>query len=227
MCLGATALSVQACDIALALAVDVSGSVDAIEYTIQMQGLANALRDGTVAEALVKAQAQVMLVQWTGDSRQIVSVPWTKISDFSQATSFATAVETAPRGWWQFSTAIGAALQFTKAQFDGLSPCRRRVIDISGDGSSNEGLDPATLRSGFWADGFTVNALVIEGSEPDLTTYFWENVVAGEKAFVIAANGFEDYPQKIKLKLLREVTEQVSTLPGPPGILPAHYKTRP
>lgn len=203
----------SACDIALALAVDVSGSVDPQEYRLQMQGLADALRDPTVADALLAAKAAVMLVQWTGDNRQQVTVPWTTIDRYDKAEQVAQAVETAPRGWRNYATAIGAALQFTIAQFDVAPDCRRRVIDLSGDGASNEGLDPASLRSQLWRDGFTVNGLAIEGSEPDLTAYYWENVIAGNKAFVITANGFADYPARIKLKLLREVTEQVSMAP--------------
>ena len=63
LCLAPPAL---ACDLALALAVDVSGSVDSTEYRIQMDGLAAGLRDPIVSEALVRGQARVMLVQWTG-----------------------------------------------------------------------------------------------------------------------------------------------------------------
>ncbi len=199
-----------ACDIALALAVDISGSVDQEEFRLQMDGLADALRDGTVADALVRAQAQVMLVQWTGDHRQMVAVGWSKIRRFEDAVAFARKVEAAPRNRRNYSTAIGAALEFTVSQFHGVDECKRRVIDVSGDGSSNEGVEPASLRSQLWRDGFTVNALVIEGSEADLTAYFWENVIAGENAFVMTANGFEDYAERIKLKLLREVTDQVS-----------------
>lgn len=62
----------------------------------------------------------------------------------------------------------------------------------------------------MWQDGFTVNGLAIEGSEPDLTTYYWENVALGDGAFVITANGFGEYHARMRLKLLREVTEQVS-----------------
>ena len=46
-----------ACDLALLFAVDVSGSVDPSEYRIQMVGLAEALGDAQVAEALVGGQA--------------------------------------------------------------------------------------------------------------------------------------------------------------------------
>jgi len=213
----ATAIAAMAtpaigCDIALALAVDVSGSVDSEEYRIQMHGLADALRDGTVADALVRAKARVMLVEWTGESRQYLSIPWTDIATYDDVVSLANAVDLAPRAWQHFSTAIGSALGYTTALFNGNEGCRRKVIDISGDGASNEGVDPATLRSELWAQSFTVNALVIEGSEPDLTSYFWEHVIAGENAFVMTANGFADYPAKIKLKLLRELTEQVSAV---------------
>ena len=210
--IGLWSLPASACDIALALAVDVSGSVGDDEYHLQMQGLADGLRDSTIASALVAAKARVLVVQCTGDSRQAVSVRWAVVDSFAAAEGLAVAVETAPRSWRNFSTAIGAALEFTVQQFDTVPDCRRRVIDVSGDGSSNEGTEPASLRRQLWRDGFTVNGLAIEGSEPDLTAYYWGNVIAGEKAFVMTANGFADYPARIKLKLLREVTEQVSAL---------------
>ncbi len=62
------------------------------------------------------------------------------------------------------------------------------------------------------AAGITVNALVIEGSEPDLDVYFWENVIIGEGAFIVTANGFEEYPAAIRRKLIRETTKQVAWL---------------
>jgi Ca-activated chloride channel family protein len=199
------------CDIALALAVDVSGSISPDEYRIQMSGLAAALRDGTVADALVKAEAQVLLVQWTGTGRQEVTLPWRALDTHDAARRMADEIETAARPWAMYSTAIGEALAFTRAQFEGVD-CRRKVIDVSGDGSSNEGVEPSALRTGLWQDGYTVNALVIEGAEPDLVGYYWENVIAGEGAFVMAANGFAEYPPKIRLKILREVAQQTALL---------------
>ena len=40
--------------------------VDGAEYRIQMDGLAQALRDAVVSEALVRSDARLMLVQWKG-----------------------------------------------------------------------------------------------------------------------------------------------------------------
>lgn len=199
-----------ACDVALVLAVDVSGSVDAGEFRIQMEGLAEGLRDGAVSEALVAGEAAVMVLQWTGTSRQAVTVPWTRMTSFEALEAFAAQVAAAPRRWRNFSTAIGEALEFSRLQFAEAPACKRRVIDISGDGSSNEGVSPREVRPGLEADGIVVNALVIEGAEPMITEYFWENVILGEGAFVITANSYAEYPARMRRKLLREVVKQIS-----------------
>ncbi len=204
-------LSALACDLALALAVDVSGSVDPTEYHTQMQGLADALRDGVVSEALVKAEAAVMLVQWTGTSRQHLTIPWRRIHTFSDVEAISAEIESAPRHWRNFSTAIGEALQFTLAEWSNAPVCKRNIIDVSGDGVSNEGVQPSSLHPVLTRAGITVNALAIEESEEDLTGYFWTNVIwGGEGAFVVTANSFEDYPDRIRQKLIRETTAQIS-----------------
>ncbi|MGI9370515.1 MAG: DUF1194 domain-containing protein [Ruegeria sp.] len=202
----------NACDLALALAVDVSGSVDSREFRIQMDGLAQGLRDPVVSEALVRSQARLMLVQWTGASRQQITIPWTRIGDFEALEKFAENVSADPRVWRNFSTAIGEALETTMAAFDQVPDCGRHLIDISGDGVSNEGIEPADLHRKLRDRGITVNAIAIEESEPELTAYFFENVIVGEGAFVVSAAGFEDYPERIRKKLLREVTQQTARL---------------
>lgn len=209
LCLGPPAI---ACDLALALAVDVSGSVDSEEYRIQMDGLAAGLRDPVVSEALVRGQAQLMLVQWTGASRQRVTIPWTRIDSFEALDSFADQVAADPRVWRNFSTAIGEALETTLSSFEAVSQCKRHLIDISGDGVSNEGVEPTQIHSLLRTRGIVVNAIAIEESEPELTAYFFENVIVGEGAFVVSASGFEDYPERIRKKLLREVTQQSASL---------------
>lgn len=202
----------QACDLALVLAVDVSGSVDPQEYRIQMDGLAEALRDGIVAEALIDAQAWLTLVQWTGSSRQQTSIAWAQMTTFDAVEAFAERVTQEPRLWRNYSTAIGEALHYSLASFDDIPDCRRKVIDVSGDGSSNEGLSPRDMHAALNEEKVTVNAVVIETDGEDLTGYFWENVITGEGAFVMTANGFADYPDRIRRKLQRETVRQLSDL---------------
>ncbi len=207
-------VSAAACEVALVLAVDVSGSVDQREYRIQMQGLADGLRDGAVSEALVVGEAAVLVLQWTGTSRQRVVVPWQRMTDFDAIEALAARIETTPRVWRNFSTAIGEALEVGAAQFRDVPQCRRRVIDVSGDGSSNEGPGPRDLHGLLRQEGIVVNALVIEGAEPRVIEYFWENVIHGPGAFVITANDYAEYPARMRRKLLREVTKPISKAPG-------------
>jgi Ca-activated chloride channel family protein len=212
---GLISVGAEACDLALVLAVDVSGSVDTEEYRIQMEGLAAALQDGTVIDALVDAQAMVTLIQWTGSSRQRQTVPWMQMADAQDVAAFAAEVAADRRVWRNYSTAIGEALVVAEGALDEVAHCRRKVIDVSGDGISNEGIAPAERRAALTAKGIVVNALAIETDEDDLTGWFYENLIWGEGAFVVTANGFEDYPEQIRRKLQRETTRQISGIDEP------------
>lgn len=205
-------LRAASCDLALVLAVDVSGSVDAQEYRVQMDGLAAGLRDGIVSEALVRARAQVLLMQWSGQSRQEVTLDWVQVASFADVEQLAQSIEQAPRPWRNYSTAVGEALYLALDQFQLVPECSRRVIDISGDGYSNEGVEPREAHGALAAAGVTVNAIAIEQSEPGLTAYFYENVIRGEGAFVVTAVSFADYPARIRKKLVREVARQTAGL---------------
>lgn len=200
------------CGLALVLAVDVSGSVNTNEYRIQMDGLAAALRDGVVADALVDEQAQVTLIQWTGSSRQRQTIPWREMTRLTDVLDLADAVEQDQRRWRNFSTAIGEAVALSVETLEEVSHCRRKVIDVSGDGASNEGDPPQDFRPLLKEKGIILNALAIETDKIDLTAYFFENLIFGEGAFVITADGFEDYPEQIRRKLQRETTKQLSWL---------------
>lgn len=204
----------RACDLALVLAVDVSGSVDTEEYRLQMGGLADALRDGVISEALVRGRAEVMVVQWSGSTRQKTTIPWVRLDSFLQLDELADRVASDTRTWRNYSTAIGEALDFAISAFDDVGHCKRHLIDVSGDGPSNEGLDPTRVQTRLRQAGIVVNALAIEETEPDLTSYYFENVIFGAGAFVVTAQGFSGYPAAIRRKLLREVTLQSASV-GP------------
>ena len=200
----------QACDVALALTVDVSGSIDNNEYRLQMTGLAQALDDSAVADALVAAQAKVTLVLWSGASRQENSIGWRDMKSIADVEQLAADVRQIERPWRHFSTAIGEMLQVSYGLLEQVS-CTRKVIDVSGDGISNEGQDPDGMRDALVARGVRINGLAILGATgDDLVQYFRDHVIGGENAFVYSATGYDDYPRAIRRKLLDEVTEPVS-----------------
>ncbi|WP_342076654.1 DUF1194 domain-containing protein [Yoonia sp. SS1-5] len=202
------------CDVALMLAVDVSGSVDGAEYRIQMDGLAQALVDPTVTAALVAGNARLALMQWTGSGRQSVVIHWVEIANDNDVVGFATQVQQQPRLWRNFSTAIGEAMALSVAYFALVPECKRFVLDISGDGENNEGRVPRDVWDDLATADVTVNALVIEESVPGLTAYFESDVITGVDAFAVTANTFKEYPEQITRKLYRELTKAVAHLEG-------------
>ena len=208
----ACATPIHACEVALMLAVDGSGSVDPNEYRIQMEGLAAGLVDRAVSGALVAGRSKVALMQWTGTSRQTVVIGWQEMRDDLDVIAFANEVATVPREWRNFSTAIGEALLLSLPHFAQVPECERHVVDISGDGPSNEGRVPNAVWPELKAAGVTVNALVIEASVPGLTRYFESDVITGPAADAVTANTFEDYPAEIRRKLLRELTKPLAAL---------------
>ena len=57
-----------------------SGSVDAAEYRLQVEGLTLALADPDVRAALEGQAAAVAVMQWSGPGQQSLSIPWRAIS---------------------------------------------------------------------------------------------------------------------------------------------------
>ncbi len=211
------------CTLALVLAVDVSGSVDEHEYHLQMQGLADAFRSEDIIDAVNadgKGGIMATVIQWSGDTRQRQIVPWAWLTDRASLDRFAEAILASTRAYRIYSTGIGEALAFSGTTFLQVTrDCRRKVVDVSGDGPSNEGRAPANIRNALVARGVVVNGLAILESEPTLADYYRAHVIGGAASFVMSANRFEDYPEAIRRKLLREIlppvvlnTEEPTTL---------------
>ncbi|MEM6973540.1 MAG: DUF1194 domain-containing protein [Pseudomonadota bacterium] len=207
------------CALELILALDVSGSVDVDEFALQTGGLADALEDPQVIAAIgaLDGGAIITMTHWSGASRQRQMIGWHHVSDEQTVRGLAAAIRGAGRAWRNYSTAIGEALAHAMAiGQDAPMACMRRVIDVSGDGVSNEGRPPRPLSDAAVALGYTVNGLVIRGAAPDPLPQYVDEVIAGPGAFVEVAERFSDYPEAIRRKLLREIDQPLSVS----GLLP-------
>lgn len=195
-------------DFALALAVDVSASVDFREFGLMIGGYAAAFREAELAARLTSGAhgaAAIAMLFWSGPGARDLAVPWTRVANAEQAGALAEAIEYAPRILTAGATALGEGLAAAAALLARCPyPASRRVIDVSGDGSNNAGLPVAAGRAAALALGATVNALAVVDEEPDLEDYYREAVIGGPGAFVMRAEDYAAFAEAILRKLLRE-----------------------
>lgn len=216
LCLSGSAAA-QECRHALALGLDVSGSVDSREYQLQINGVATALSSPGVKRALFAlpdVPVRIMVYEWSGPESIHITVPWTTVTTNSLNDIVETLLQTT-RQSGNPGTGLGTAMLYGARALQG-QPCWRRTLDISGDGKSNLGPRPRGLKDRITAMNVTVNALVIGADDPsigdsrqteiaELTAYFQTEVIVGPNAFVETALGFEDYARAMEVKLLREL----------------------
>ena len=203
---GALALD---CSVALVLALDVSSSVDPREYALQMQGLAEAFRDEAVIETILTPPGAGIMVSafvWSGYQHQEVIVDWRWLGDEAAILNFAATIAATERRYDHWPTALGRAAAYAaQLQARNPLPCRRRVIDISGDGANNDGVGPDWHRARGTFEGLTINGLVIRGADPDPAVYYRDQVIHGPGAFLEVIESYADYAPAILRKLLREL----------------------
>ncbi|MDE9450564.1 DUF1194 domain-containing protein [Aliiroseovarius sp. Z3] len=206
---GVVAQTDTPCRQALALGLDVSGSVDEGEYRLQLDGLAAALEHADVLRALLSQPdrpIQIAVYEWSGPSHQRLLQDWATITDRTVVASIANRLRGTARIKADPSTGIGAAMIYGQRLLAGRK-CETRTLDISGDGPTNTGPRPQDVRylSGF--NGITINGLVIGSgdADTDLVTYYKELVIHGFGRFVEQADDFKDYEDAMARKLLREL----------------------
>ncbi len=195
---------VAACSMALVLAIDVSSSIDSGEYQFQTYGLADALLDPEIMDVLVQHQVALSVVQWSGAGEGDLTIPWRRMLSYSEVKDFSTRVRDMARKWEGSNTAVGDAIAFSAAQFERVSDCARKVIDVSGDGSSNAGLNAGIESRKAEAAGIEINGIAIDIIGASITAFYTRFVVTSD-GFVITSRGFSDYPRSIREKLLREL----------------------
>ena len=196
-------------DLELVLAVDASSSVSAEEFDLQMRGLAEAFRSPAVLRAIEAAGdlgIAVGLVQWSDDAKQSLAIGWRRLVDAASAAAYADEIEGTPRFLVGGGTAIGGALTYAirQLQSNGFEG-RRQVIDLSGDGRTNQGKRPHQIRDQAVALGITINGLAILNEDAFIDRYYRNNVIGGEGAFVMTAADYDDYAEAMLEKLVQEI----------------------
>lgn len=213
-CFAAFAADDANVDLQLVLAVDASGSVNQTRFELQRDGYVAAFRNPQVLKAIRSGMLQaiaVTMTQWTGPEMQVQVVPWMRISDEATANAFAAAIAQAPRQLFSGGTSISGAIDHGRSLMASSSfRGSRRVIDVSGDGANNRGRPAHLARDEAVKEGIVINGLPIVSIEPYLDRYYWDNVIGGPGAFMVAAESYDRFGEAILKKLISEIAARDS-----------------
>lgn len=206
-------------DVELVLAVDISYSMDPEEQRLQRDGYVQALTSPEFLAALksgVHGKIAVAYVQWASSFDQDVTMPWTVIDGPASARAFAEKLTEAPYRRAR-RTSISGAIDYAVQMFDnnGMSGLRR-VIDVSGDGTNNDGRTVTQARDEALRKGITINGLplLIRPSNwgfvdiANLDEYYQDCVIGGPGSFVIAIRDRKDFARATRTKLVMEIASR-------------------
>jgi len=195
-------------DLALILAIDVSGSVNAERWELQRRGYEAAFNSPEVLQSITSGPHKaiaVTIVEWSGASHQRQVVEWTVIDDQLSAATFASAMAEAPRVYSDW-TSISAALDFVTPLFkkSGVT-AGRNIIDVSGDGVNNQGRPINDARDQALGQGIIINGLPILSDYEFLDSYYEEHVIGGAGAFMEVVKDYSSFGKAVLSKLVREI----------------------
>ncbi len=203
----------NAVDLAMVLAIDGSASVTYEEFGLIAGGMAAALREPPIIAGLLGGPAKASicsLLLWSGAGAQEVLTDWTLIASEADARAFADQVDNMPRTVTPGQTAIGEALLAALTLFAHLPDApARHVVNIIGDGRSNDGIAPGPIRDRMAAGGITINGLCILHEEPDLLTSYTNEVIGGPGAFAEVCPDYPAFAAAMHRKLAREVNAPI------------------
>lgn len=207
-------------DLALALAIDISGSIDPDEAQLQRKGYVEAFRDPVIVKAVLggpNGRIAVAYFEWSDSWMQKLLIDWTLLDSEAAVEAFAQRLAEAPISIAR-RTSISGAIRYAIPLFS-RSPYEstRKVLDISGDGSNNDGGLVTDMRYEALKERIAINGLPIMNDRPnpygfpnetDLDQYYLHCVTGGPHSFVEVARSFEDFPRAVRKKLLQEVADR-------------------
>ncbi len=203
-------------DVELAIAVDVSYSMDPDEQALQREGYITGLTSPEFLNALrqgMHGKIAITYFEWAGAGDQRIVVPWRLIDGAASAQAFADEIAHAPYRR-AYRTSISGALRFAQPLFEGSGfHGVRRVIDVSGDGANNQGVPVTLVRDEVLERGITINGLPILLKRPSAATmdienldvYYEDCVIGGPGSFVIPITERDQFREATRTKLVLEI----------------------
>jgi hypothetical protein len=199
---------IDAVDVLLVLTMDASGSLSNERIALQREGHARAVVSDTFLDAVASGthrRVALAAVEWSNHDRQGLVVPWTVVEDDISAQQFAGKLRHAAPSLPGF-TSISGGIDFAVGLLSRAPyTAARRVIDVSGNGTNNDGRPVIEARDDAVAAGVTVNGLPVLDAVGDLDAYYAGNVIGGARAFMVVAQDIESFGRALLRKLVLEI----------------------
>jgi hypothetical protein len=204
-------------DVAIVFAVDVSGSIDAATANLQRDGHAEAIVAPEVNAAIDRGRfgcIAIAYVEWASLGQMRTVMPWTSICGHEDSQIAAALIRRkASKGNGcrrRCGTSISFAIDVSALLLDSyVGYASNRIIDISANGTNNDGQPVQPSRLQAISKGITINAIavpaIMRGVRHHLVDYFAENVIGGAGAFAIEPATKNDYVVALRRKLVIEI----------------------
>lgn len=207
--LACAATPAPACRLALALGFDVSRSVDAQDYRLQIDGILAALFDPEIRALILEGSAPVAMAvfEWAGTREELLVADWALLDSPAAIDRLAQQVLVHQRQS-QGLTAVGSALRYGRALMARAPACAWQTLDMAGDGQNNQGEEPARVYAEADFGDITVNGLAIGAHEGGVLRWFHQNLLHGPGAFAEYAPTHQAFAEAFRRKLIRELSDQ-------------------
>ena len=187
---------------AMAIVLDASGSVNASQWQLMLDGYSRGLASPEVIQAIVADGGMAVCVIHYDDSPVLV-IEWRRLATEQDVHRFASDFRAMERQGY-LSTATGTAILMATRQLAPMN-VENKLINISTDGPSNYGFDPRIARDQAQSMDIRINCVGIITQTGDPTEWLEENIKT-EDGFVVVANGWQDFQRAIKRKLVMELS---------------------
>jgi len=194
---------------------DLSGSIDAGEAEIQVNGIAGALRAPEIIAAINRGhfgRIGFAVFAWA-DSDYPVLVSWRLIGSQQEALAASEEISNRLRALLNSDVAatlgsltdLSAAMDYGGAMLlSAPFATNHRVLNIVGNGVDNVGEGPQRARDQLLAMGVTINGVAL-GHDRAIYEYFRQQVIGGRTAFVLRATDPEALVEVLARKFVTEI----------------------
>jgi hypothetical protein len=201
------------CDAAVLSAIDSSTSIDNKELSIQIQGMAFAIRSPELLSTINNGRngCITMAAYVWATNQPVVILPWTTISNEAEAEAAAQSLLTIaeslsddPAG---IATDTSSALTFAFQMFAQPNVMTERQIlnVITDDEPNTNAVNIPAARAALLAAGAQINGVSVS-DDPKVTDFLSSQVIGGRGAFVMVIGSPENMPSAMISKFRLDIS---------------------